>query len=345
MVDANTDFFKIVDNFAKTADVPSIPIIEAQLDFVPKVTIAIPTHKRANLLKEAIDSAIKQVGYDEYDIIVVDNNPERGCDTEKLMQSYNHPKLSYYKNSENIQMTGNWNRLFTLAKGEYVIMLHDDDLLLPNFLKECMPFVIKEPDIGILKPLSKSFQSGEQLYYETKKDLKEYKLKRLYDISNYFNFVMGAPTGCLFNKGFVLSIGGFNHDFFPTMDLCFVSIFSTKHKVYTLNEPLSLYRWENNESMKISVLRGFVVNDYYFRLQLLKKYYLPKSFTKRYLRGLIKRKSIMFKGINPNFTFDLNELDLKPISNISANIHISLMRAYSKFIRISKDLQCMLNRS
>jgi glycosyltransferase involved in cell wall biosynthesis len=39
------------------------------------VTIAIPTFKRAKFLKEAVDSAINQVRYTDYDIIVVANKP------------------------------------------------------------------------------------------------------------------------------------------------------------------------------------------------------------------------------------------------------------------------------
>lgn len=74
MVDQNTEFFKIVDNFAKKAGIPSVPIIKATLDFIPKITIAIPTYKRPELLKEALDSAINQIGYTEYEIIVVDND-------------------------------------------------------------------------------------------------------------------------------------------------------------------------------------------------------------------------------------------------------------------------------
>ena len=84
MIEQKTDLFEYVDNFAKTAHITSIPIFEAQLDYTPEITIAIPTYKRTELLKEAIDSAINQTDYANYDILVVDNNPERGCETENL---------------------------------------------------------------------------------------------------------------------------------------------------------------------------------------------------------------------------------------------------------------------
>lgn len=84
----------------------------------------------------------------------MDNNPERGCETEKLMMSYsNNPMISYYKNADNLGMVGNWNRLFTLAKGKYVVMLHDDDLLLPTFLSECVKLA-KRLNADLIRPLS-----------------------------------------------------------------------------------------------------------------------------------------------------------------------------------------------
>jgi hypothetical protein len=35
MIDQHTDFFEYVDNFAKTAHIPSIPIFESNLDYIP----------------------------------------------------------------------------------------------------------------------------------------------------------------------------------------------------------------------------------------------------------------------------------------------------------------------
>ena len=39
MIDQHTDFYKCVDNFAKTAHIPSIPIFESKLDYFPVITI------------------------------------------------------------------------------------------------------------------------------------------------------------------------------------------------------------------------------------------------------------------------------------------------------------------
>lgn len=341
MVDKNTNFFEIVDNFAKIENIESICVFESNLDFIPKVTIAIPTFNRTDLLKEAIDSALNQINYSNYDVVVVDNNPQRGCETEKLMISYEDSRLSYYKNRENIQMTGNWNRLFTLAKGEYVVMLHDDDLLFPDFLKECISLIDNEPKIGILKPLSKSFSKSievNDLMQQIKKETNQNnnKLERLYDISNYSNFALGAPTGCLFKKKSVLSIGGFNPEFFPIMDLCFVVIFSLHFRVYKLNKTLSFYRWADNESLKIEILRGFVLNNYYLRKNILKKYGLPNFVINNYLNFLTINYVKWCTTINKGFCFNMTSLSLKKESKTNFIIYRIIVKVYMLFVKLIK---------
>lgn len=310
MIDKETDFLKIINNFDKTANISSEQIVKSDLDFVPKVTIAIPTFKRASLLKETIFSAINQRNYESYDILVVDNDPTPGCETELLMKTFNNRRISYFKNSQNIGMAGNWNRLFELATGDYVVMLHDDDLILSSFLYECMSFMNeKKSDLGILKPLSQLFNNSlsnkELLQFESNSNLIKGKKwrgvsKRIYDIDNCLNFALGAPTGCLFNKKAVVEIGGFNVDLYPSLDYCFALLFSLHYKVYVLKKTLILYRWGENESLNFSTQKSFVIDAYYLRKFLFKKYYFPKYITSRYLYCFIDEH----RELNLNFEFD-----------------------------------------
>ena len=66
----------------------------------PFFSIVIPTYKRADLLKEAINSAINQLDFDKpYEIIVVDNDDcNEVNESEALVREMNIPNLYYYKN-------------------------------------------------------------------------------------------------------------------------------------------------------------------------------------------------------------------------------------------------------
>lgn len=337
MVDKNTNFFEIVDNFAKTKDIKSICIFKSDIDFVPKVTIAIPTFKRVDLLKEAIESALNQIDYTNYDVIVVDNNPERDCETEQLLDTYKNSKISYYKNSKNIGMAGNWNRLFTLAQGEYVVMLHDDDMLMPKFLTESNLVLEQNIDIGILKPKNfKVYNQKGNLQIDEIPVLNG-DLKRLYDISFYYGQVIGVPSGMFYKKEYVKKMGGFNQDFFPTLDFCFMVLFSKHYEVYTLNKYLSLYRIIENESLKITTLNGFLKNDFYLIYQLLKGHNIPSRVIINFLRHRTYNMAAQNKKIlNENFNFDMASLNLTKINPILGKIYHFIVRVSSFILKENK---------
>lgn len=318
IINKNTNFFEIVDNFAKTKNIASICIVDTKLDFVPKITIAIPTFKRADLLKEAIDSALNQTDFSDYDIIVVDNDPERNCETEKLMNTYNNPRLGYYKNAENLQMSGNWNRAFELAQGEYLVLLHDDDLILNSFLCDCSKILDKKKNIGILKPMAYKLNSDnidvKKLKNESTKSSE--KVQRLYDFSNFFSFKLDAPTGIVFKKKDVMELGGFNQDFFPVMDFCFAVVFSQKKEVYLYNEYLSVYRVSDNESLKLACLIPSFEYSFYITKNILKKYRVPAVVINWFLSCKLLLSMEAYKSYNKEFYYDIESLGLKEPNNL-----------------------------
>ncbi len=313
IINKNTNFFEIVDNFAKTKNIKSICIIDTKLDFVPKITIAIPTFKRADLLKEAIDSALNQTDFSDYDIIVVDNDPERNCETEKLMNTYNNPRLGYYKNAENLQMSGNWNRAFQLARGEYLVLLHDDDLILNSFLCDCSKILDKKKNIGILKPMAYSIDS-ENINLEKLNNnaaVSSETMQRLYDFSNFSSFKLGAPTGIIFKKKDVIDLGGFNQDFFPVMDFCFAVVFSQNKEVYIYHKYLSVYRVADNESLKLSCLIPSFEYSFYITKNILKKYKIPEVVINWFLSCKFFLSVDSYKSFNKEFHYDIESLGLK----------------------------------
>lgn len=94
----------------------------------PRISICIPTYNRSDLLKKTLISVARQT-VKPYEVIVADNCSED--DTEAVAKSFKG--VIYYRNEHNLGLAGNSNRCIQLAKGNFVTILHSDDLIAPDW--------------------------------------------------------------------------------------------------------------------------------------------------------------------------------------------------------------------
>lgn len=108
------------------------------------VTIAIPAYK-PEFLAEAIESALNQ-DYHNIELVIVDDCSP--FDLDSIVRKYNDNRIRYYRNPKNLgkkSIVHNWNRCLELAKGEYFVLLCDDDVLMPNYVSEMLKLADKYP--------------------------------------------------------------------------------------------------------------------------------------------------------------------------------------------------------
>jgi glycosyltransferase involved in cell wall biosynthesis len=340
MVDSKTDFFQLKNHFLKIAHVKSVALIKANLTFTPEVSIVIPAYKRPDLLKESIEAALSQEGNLNFEVIVVDDDPNMDDKTEELIKSISDVRLSYYKNEKNVGAYNNLNRCFELATAKWVVMIHDDDLLLSFFLKDCMKVVNEQPQIGILKPSWYNwYDDGKKLIVPEVETTNS--LSRIYEISHLISAGIGAPTGIVVNREKFFLVGGFNQDFFPSADKCFITLFSYYFEVYKLDKVASVYRWLANDSLRVEILAGFFTNDYYLYKYLFKHIKIPNIFADNYLNYAWRNIVGYYKGINPDFEFDKSTLGLKEPKSILVKIAYKLtehlVKIYCKFYKVFEN--------
>ncbi|WP_145500740.1 glycosyltransferase family 2 protein, partial [Yersinia bercovieri] len=116
-------------------------IIDRSCDDDVLLTIAIPTYKRFELLKETLRSVFSLEFNIPIEVIVVDNDPDNSELVLSEMKEFEHCDFIYYKNIENYGMFGNWNQCLNLGRGKLITILHDDDLLCANFPYELERFL------------------------------------------------------------------------------------------------------------------------------------------------------------------------------------------------------------
>ena len=90
----------------------------------PRVSVAIPTFNRIELLRRSVVSALL-LTYPNLEIIVSDNAGTDG--TAEYLKSLNDPRLIILLGETNIGMAPNWDRCLAAATGEYFLLMSDDD--------------------------------------------------------------------------------------------------------------------------------------------------------------------------------------------------------------------------
>ena len=113
----------------------------------PLVTIAIPTFNRASWLKDCIASALSQT-YQHFEVLV--SNNASTDETEQVLGDFNDRRLRVIKQKTNIGPLPNWNACLAGARGEYIVLVCDDDRIAPWLLERCIGLVEKEPRIPIV---------------------------------------------------------------------------------------------------------------------------------------------------------------------------------------------------
>ncbi len=99
-----------------------------------KFSVLLPTKNRLGLLKYAVKSVLQQ-NYDNWEIIISDNCSQE--DVQGYVKDLNDCRIKYLRTDKPLTVTENWNNANDAATGDYIIMLGDDDALLPDFFTKC----------------------------------------------------------------------------------------------------------------------------------------------------------------------------------------------------------------
>lgn len=116
------------------------------------ISIIIPTYNRAELLKAAVMSALKQTYLDTEIIIVDDGSTDHTSKVVKQLQvDFSQKKIRYIKQAENQGAAVARNTGILAAKGEYIAFLDSDDVWMEEkLLKQMQVLQAQEEDTAMI---------------------------------------------------------------------------------------------------------------------------------------------------------------------------------------------------
>ena len=127
-----------------------------------KVSVLTPIYKTdERFLREAIESVLGQT-FRDFEFLLLDDCPED--DREKVVRSYDDPRIVYLKNDRNLGITASRNRLIDLAKGEYLAVFDHDDICRPERFAKEVAYLDAHPECGVVSGWTKPTCGGVNEY-------------------------------------------------------------------------------------------------------------------------------------------------------------------------------------
>lgn len=113
------------------------------------LTVAIPTYNGSRTICDMLDILLPQVD-DRVEVLVSDN-----CSTDNIPQiikkyKESYRKIRYIRNDVNIGPDANFLNALFMAKGKYVLLLSDDDILIENSLVKILDFLEENQDLTLI---------------------------------------------------------------------------------------------------------------------------------------------------------------------------------------------------
>lgn len=271
-----------------------------------RVFIGIPTLNRPDMVREAIHSVLAQ-SYCDWAAVVSDNlsTGNTSAQVAEYVSNINDKRLTFFQQPVNEGEYGQGRLFFKLAReadSDYLVILHDDDVLEPNYLEQAIAALDKHPDASffVCNPNIIDVQGAKNSGNTSRFDERWGRtgLSEGYiDVLNTHMRCGFTPISAAFFRIDALIKSGFvDSDLtgcFPFESNIFLRLGELGERAWFSPERLFRLRWHNqqmtnwgflsvssivNNTVVLFERRHFTGNNEYFRLQALGRLYRVRAF-------------------------------------------------------------------
>ena len=254
----------------------------------PLVSIIMNCLNGEKYLNESLQSVLNQ-SYKNWELIFWDN--QSNDKSAKILKRYNDKRIRYFYSLKKEKLYKARYLAVKRSKGEILTFIDVDDLWIKTKLEKQVNFFKKNPNSEIVY----------SNYYVIKKFFNFFIKKKKYsnflpsgNITNnlFNNYCVGWPTIAIKKKIFSLKKNFFKERLNMIADFELIIRLSLNRKIYSLQEPLAIYRQHPNQLTR---------KNFYDQVNHYLKWYniirYKKNYNRNYNFHKLKSKIIFFKAI------------------------------------------------
>jgi glycosyltransferase involved in cell wall biosynthesis len=113
-----------------------------------RLSICIPTYNRAQHLTNCLESIrTSRAGLEQEVEVCVSDNASTDHTEEVVRRARQYMPIKYQKNAENVRHARNYLKVVRMAEGEFIWLLGDDDLVMPDGLQRICRLIREHPSV------------------------------------------------------------------------------------------------------------------------------------------------------------------------------------------------------
>ncbi len=235
---------------------------------IPSVSICIPAYNDADVIGDALRSALRQE-YSRLEILILDNHSTD--ETQKVVAEIGggDSRVRYIRNSENIGMARNFNACIAASAGEYVQILCADDVLEAGSVIALSTALREYPD-AVLAAAGRTLTDGAlrpQRVVRPWPRPEKVGSARLVSTCFVHGNKIGEPSAVMFRRS--AAGRGFNERYSQALDLEMWFHLLEQGPAVLLTQPLCGIRQHREQLTQANIRTGRIVKD---KQQLFRSY-------------------------------------------------------------------------
>jgi len=228
----------------------------------PLVSVLLTAYNRQNYIAEAIESVLGST-YTNFELIIVDD-----CSKDNTVNIAKHyeakdQRIKVYVNEKNLGDYPNRNKAASYAKGEYLMSVDSDDMILKEGIKMCIGYMLQFP------------QARFATYYRI--PAKEaFVLEPFAAINSHFfkeAYLMIGPGGTIITREYFIEIGGFPEKYGPANDMYYNLKAACSSPVLMI--PFEFLFYRRHAGQEINNAFSYLYNNYRYNRDALNELNLP----------------------------------------------------------------------
>jgi glycosyltransferase involved in cell wall biosynthesis len=215
----------------------------------PSVTIGVPAYNAARFIGDTLASALCQT-YPRIEIVVYDD-----CSTDEtvdVVRSVGDDRVRLVVNAEHLGLVGNHNRILDEARGDYVKLLHADDVLAPGAVERQVR-AMADPRVALVTSRRAIIDEEGRRLMARGPRWREAVVSRAdleRELVRAGRNLLGEPSALLVRLDAVRAAGGYDESWPAVLDLEFALRVLGQGELYFIPDELVSFRVSRDQASR-----------------------------------------------------------------------------------------------